>query len=82
MVSSGRRGTTRIRGTHGCSHIDDRGSDPCGTSMAEHLPYSGSIAGQTPRQGTPMVSGAGQPCEAPREGCGLPEARLLQPPAE
>ena len=26
-----------------------------------------------------MVSGAGQLCEAPREGCGLPEARLLDP---
>ena len=26
-----------------------------------------------------MVSGAGHLCEAPHEGCGLPEARLLHP---
>jgi hypothetical protein len=45
--------------------------------MATPLSYSAPITEQTRRQGTPM--GAGQLCEAPREGCGLPEARLLQP---
>src|ERR1700730_9717166 len=47
--------------------------------MASPYLYSTPIAEQTLRQGTPMASGAGQLCEAPREGCGLPEARLLQP---
>jgi hypothetical protein len=63
-------------GTHGCRHIDDRGSDPLRDIYGRALTLSGSIAGQPPRQGTPMVSGAGQLCAAP---CGLPEARLLQP---
>jgi hypothetical protein len=84
MGSSGRRGTNGGHGREsgarkGCSHIDDRGSHPYGSSMATPLSYSAPITEQTPRQGTPMVSGAGQLCEAPREGCGLPEARLLQP---
>ena len=74
-----RRSRARIRGTQGCSHIDDRGSDPFGSSMASTYLYSAPITGQIPRRGTPMISGAGQLCEAPREGCGLPEARLLQP---
>jgi hypothetical protein len=43
---------------------------PYGTSMAEHLPHLGLIAGQTPRQGTPMISGAGQLCEARARAAG------------
>jgi hypothetical protein len=38
---------------------------PCGHLLRALLPYSGPIAGETLRQGTPMASGDGQPCETP-----------------
>ena len=57
-----RRSRARIRGMHGCSHIDDGVLTPTG-HLWRPLSYSGSITGQTPRQGTPMVSRAVQLCE-------------------
>jgi hypothetical protein len=52
---------------------------PTGHLWPSTYPIRVRSAGQTPRQGTSMVSGAGQLCEAPRKGCGLSEARLVQP---
>jgi hypothetical protein len=47
------------------SPIDDRGPDPCGSSMATPVSYSAPITEPDPSAGTPKVSGAGQLCESP-----------------
>jgi hypothetical protein len=64
----------------GQQSIDDRGLAPPPVIYGEPLPYSGPIAGQTLRQGTPMASGRAalrEPCR-PKAVGGLELVCLAQ----